>query len=73
MSSVPQKLPTSIEGTLELLAGDNPSISIYGPSGFAFELVPPKTRSRRYQEVARRVEPICNRKTFASKAKVTVP
>jgi hypothetical protein len=55
---------------LELLAGDNPSISIYGPSGFAFELGPPNARSRRYQEVARRVEPICNKKTFASKAKV---
>src|SRR5437870_2847677 len=52
---------------LEHLAGDNPCINRYGPSGFAFELVPAQARHRRYQEAASRAEPICARKYFASK------
>src|ERR1700724_4224770 len=35
---------------LEHLAGDNPFINQYQPSGFAFELVSPPERSRRLEE-----------------------
>lgn len=58
---------------LEHLAGDNPCINHYGPSGFAFELVPAQVRHERYRELARQAEPICDRKSFAAKVRRGVP
>lgn len=54
---------------LKHLAGDNPFINHYGPSGFAFELVSRQARRRRHQELARQAEPICDRKAVASKTR----
>jgi hypothetical protein len=44
---------------LEHLAGDNPCISHHQPSGFAFELVSSKDRSRRRIELINELEPRC--------------
>jgi hypothetical protein len=54
---------------LEHLAGDNPWINHYGPSGFAFELVPAQVRHDRYRELVRQAEPICERKSFIVKGR----
>jgi hypothetical protein len=47
---------------LELLAGDNPCIQDYQPSGFAFELVSPPERSRRLEELVTELQPSGMRK-----------
>jgi hypothetical protein len=44
---------------LEHLAGDNPGIGHYQPSGFAFELVCPEDRCRRKEELIKKLEPTC--------------
>ena len=49
---------------LDHLAGDDPCIDHYSPSGFAFELVAPSRRHRRLRELARQTEPICNIRPF---------
>jgi hypothetical protein len=50
---------------LEHLDGDNPCIVHYKPSSFAFELVSPIGRRRRHEELTRKLQPMCNGKTFA--------
>ena len=47
---------------LEHLAGDEPGINHYQPSGFAFELVSPPERSRRLEELIEELQPLCMRK-----------
>ena len=47
------------------LYGDNPCIVHYQPSGFAFELVSPQGRRRRFEELIRQLEPLCRGKAFA--------
>jgi hypothetical protein len=53
---------------LEHLAGDNPAIQDYQPSGFAFELVPPPERSRRLDELINELQPLCMRKSYSRRA-----
>ncbi len=47
---------------LEHLAGEDPWIYRYRPSGFAFELVSSDARNGRYQELIAQTEPISQRK-----------
>ena len=53
---------------LEHLAGDNPGIQDYQPSGFAFELVSPPERSRRLDELITELQPLCMRKGYLRRA-----
>jgi hypothetical protein len=53
---------------LELLAGDNPCIQDYQPSGFAFELVSPPERSRRLEELVTQLQPSGMRKPNSRRA-----
>ena len=53
---------------LEHLAGDNPAIQDYQPSGFAFELVSPPERSRRLEELMTELQPLCMRKNHPRRA-----
>lgn len=45
---------------LQHLTENDPSIRLYQPSGFAFELVSAQGRRERMQEAIRQVEPLCN-------------
>ncbi len=56
---------------LEHVAGDNPCITHYQPSGFAFELVDENERTRRRDEVAMQLEPLCNGKSFVHRSNGT--
>jgi hypothetical protein len=47
------------------LDGDNPCITHYQPSGFAFELVSSEDHGRRLEEVIRQLEPLCKGTAFA--------
>ena len=47
------------------LYGDNPCITHYQPSGFAFELVSPRDHRRRSEELIRQLEPLCRGRAFA--------
>ena len=47
------------------LYGDNPCITHYQPSGFAFELVSPEDHGTRLEELIRLLEPLCKGKAFA--------
>jgi hypothetical protein len=49
------------------LAGDNPCIAHYQPSGFAFELVDEEGRAERRDEIAALLEPLCNGNSFVHK------
>jgi hypothetical protein len=42
------------------LEGDNPCIARYRPTHFAFELVAPRTRKARQQELIQEFRPVCN-------------
>jgi hypothetical protein len=53
---------------LEHLAGDNPGIQDYQPSGFAFELVSPPERSRRLEALIADLQPLCLRKANLRRA-----
>jgi len=45
---------------LEHLAGNDPSIVRFQPSGFAFELASAKERRRRHEELIKELQPLCN-------------
>jgi hypothetical protein len=60
------------ERLLELLAGDNPCIQDYQPSGFAFELVSPPERSRRLEETGHGVAPRACENAFTPGRVVTL-
>jgi hypothetical protein len=53
---------------LEHLAGDNPCIMHYQPSGFAFELVDDESRRERRDEIGDQLEPLCNGKSFVHRS-----
>ena len=53
---------------LEHLAGDDPGIQDYQPSGFAFELVSLPDRSRRLAELITELQPLCMRKNHSRRA-----
>jgi len=48
------------EKILEHLDGDEPCIVRFQPSGFAFELAPPKERRRRHEQLIKELQPLCN-------------
>ncbi len=56
------------ERLLEHLAADDACIRSYQPSGFAFELVSPPTRSRRLEELVIKLQPLCLRKASERRA-----
>ena len=45
---------------LEHLAGDDPCIVRFQPSGFAFELASPIDRRRRHDQLIKELRPLCN-------------
>lgn len=45
---------------LEHLAGDDPCIVRFQPSGFAFELASPIDRRRRHEHLIKELQPLCN-------------
>jgi hypothetical protein len=45
---------------LEHLAGDDPCIVRFQPSGFAFELASPIDRRRRNEQLIKELQPLCN-------------
>ncbi len=52
---------------LEHADGDNPCISHYRPSGFAFELIDDDGRTTRRDEIAEQLEPLCNGKSLVNR------
>jgi hypothetical protein len=50
------------------LNGNNPCVTHYQPSGFAFELLSPQDHPRRLEELIRQLEPLCEGKTLAYSA-----